>query len=54
MRIEPAKKYTDGVELTSEEKKAQLQLRIDKVTRVVAIVIAFLSTFVFFFKILFF
>jgi len=54
MRIEPAKKYLEAVELTPEEKKALVQQRIDKISRVIAIVIAFMSTFVFFFKILFF
>jgi len=54
MRVEPAKKYLETVELTPEEKKAIIQQRINKITRVVAMVIAFLSTFIFFFKILFF
>jgi hypothetical protein len=54
MRIEPAKKYLEEVELTPEEKKALLQQRVNKISRVVAILIAFLSTFIFFFKILFF
>ena len=31
-----------------------LKERIDKITRIVAIIVAFASTFVFFFKILFF
>jgi len=34
--------------------KVPLQERIDKITRIIAIVVAFLSTFIFFFKILFF
>jgi len=43
MRFDPAKKTM-----------LPLQERIDKTTRIIAIVIAFLSTFIFFFKILFF
>jgi len=48
MRIEPAKKTVQNKEvLTSQE-------RVERITRVVAITAAFISTFIFFFKILFF
>jgi hypothetical protein len=48
MRINPSEKVLRG-----EEEKQALQLRINKVTRIVALVIAFASTFFFFIKILF-
>jgi len=48
MRTEPSEKSLQAKQkLTSQE-------RIDKITRIVAIIVAFASTFVFFFKILFF
>jgi len=43
MRVDPIQKN-----------KVPLQVRIDSITKVIAIVVAFLSTFVFFIKILFF
>jgi hypothetical protein len=54
MRIEPAKKYLEILQLTPEEKAEILRQRINTITRKVAIVIAFLSTFAFWVKILFF
>jgi hypothetical protein len=47
MRVEPSEKALRGKELVP------LQVRIERITRVVAIIVAFLSTFFFFFKILF-
>jgi len=48
MRIEPSKKaVTQEDVLASEE-------RVERITRKVAIIVAFVSTFIFFFKILFF
>ncbi len=49
MRINPSEKVTRAKELEEE-----LQARIDKVSRIVALVVAFLSTYALFFKILFF
>jgi hypothetical protein len=43
MRVDPIQKN-----------KVPLQVTINKITKVIAIVVAFLSTFVFFIKILFF
>lgn len=43
MRVEPV-----------EKNKVPLKERVDKIAKVVAIIVAFLSTFAFFFKILFF
>jgi preprotein translocase subunit SecE len=43
MRVDPVKKTN-----------LPMQVRINNITRVVAIVVAFLSTFIFFIKILFF
>lgn len=54
MRVEPAKHLTRYLNLSEDEKKLLLQKRINNITRIVAIIIAFLSTFAFFFKILFF
>ncbi|MHB8209007.1 hypothetical protein [Mucilaginibacter sp.] len=54
MRVEPAKEIREGLKLSPEEKKILTQKKIDRITRIIAIVIAFISTFVFFFKILFF
>lgn len=49
MRINPADEI-----IRAEELKRERQAQTDKITRIVAIVIAFLSTYMFFFKILFF
>ena len=48
MRIEPVKK---GPEV---DPNFPLSTRVEQVTRKIAIAVAFISTFVFFFKILFF
>lgn len=48
MRIEPSKKVVQNEDVpTSQE-------RIEIITRKIAIAVAFISTFIFFFKILFF
>ncbi len=54
MRVEPAKEIRERLELSPEKKEVILQAKINRVTRVVAIIIAFISTFIFFFKILYF
>jgi hypothetical protein len=54
MRVEPAEKIVNTEVLPHEEKKVILQVKINRVTRVLAIIIAFLSTFIFFIKILYF
>jgi hypothetical protein len=54
MRVEPAKEIRERLELSPEEEKIFTQKKTDNITRIIAIVIAFISTFVFFFKILFF
>ncbi|MCJ8211825.1 hypothetical protein MUY27_19050 [Mucilaginibacter sp. RS28] len=48
MRIDPADEI-----IRAEEIKREKQTKIDKVTRIVAIVVAALSTYFFFIKILF-
>ena len=48
MRVEPYKK------IVNERGKTELEEKTEKVARKVAIFIAFISTFLFFFKILFF
>jgi hypothetical protein len=53
MRVEPSKKSLEAYQSESE-KRELLKLKINKITRIIAIVVAFLSTFAFFFKILFF
>jgi hypothetical protein len=47
MRVEPSAKIKRRNEIP-------FHIRVEKVTRIVALVVAFLSTFFFFFKILFF
>jgi len=54
MRVEPAKEIRERLKLSPEEKKIFIQKNTDDITRIIAIVIAFISTFAFFFKILFF
>ena len=54
MRVEPAEKIVNAIILPPEERKAILQVKINRVTRVLAIIIAFISTFIFFIKILYF
>jgi len=54
MRVEPAKEIRERLALSPEEEKIFTQKKIDHITRIIAIVIAFISTFAFFFKILFF
>ncbi len=48
MRIDPAEEVVKKIELDEQQK-----LKIQKVTRIVALVVAFISTFFFFIKILF-
>lgn len=48
MRIDPAEEVVKKKELDEQNK-----LKIQKVTRIVALVVAFISTFFFFIKILF-
>jgi len=48
MRIEPTEKSLRQNAVPDPSKK------VERITRIVAIVVAFISTFVFFFKILFF
>ena len=48
MKVKPEEKFVRGAEL-----KAENQKKIDKITRVVALVVAFFSTFFFIIKILF-
>jgi hypothetical protein len=48
MRVEPASKRLGGKE------SIPLKVRVERIARMVAIVVAFLSTFGFFVKILFF
>jgi hypothetical protein len=54
MRVEPSKQIKEAIELSPEEKKIILQAKINRVTRIIAIILAFISTFIFFFKILYF
>ncbi|WP_179414209.1 hypothetical protein HDF19_16280 [Mucilaginibacter sp. E4BP6] len=54
MRVDPAKRIRERLELSPEERKAIQQAKINHATRVIAIVLAFISTFIFFFKILYF
>jgi len=49
MRINPSEKITRAKEIEEE-----LQAKIDKVSRIVALVVVFLSTYLLIFKILFF
>jgi hypothetical protein len=48
MRVNPAER------ILRKKDKDYAQKRIERITRIMAIVLAFISTFVFFFKILFF
>jgi len=48
MRVNPDEKILRG-----EELRAKNQLKTDKITRIVALVVAFLSTYFFIIKILF-
>jgi len=48
MRVNPSEKITKGKELNEAA-----QLKVDKVTRIVALVVAFVSVFMFVIKILF-
>jgi hypothetical protein len=54
MRVEPAKEIRERLGLSPEEKKIYTQKKTDHTTRIIAIILAFISTFAFFFKILFF
>lgn len=54
MRVEPDIEVRERLKLSPEEEKVFTQKKIDNITRIIAIIIAFISTFVFFFKILFF
>lgn len=54
MRVEPAKEIREQLKLSPEEKEIFKQKKTDNITRIIAIIIAFISTFAFFFKILFF
>lgn len=47
MRVEPATKR-------KKRNEAPFYIRVEKTMRIVAIILAFMSTFIFFFKILFF
>jgi len=47
MRVEPSAKV-------KRRNAIPFQVRVERITRIVAIVVAFLSTFIFFVKILFF
>ncbi|OKS85920.1 hypothetical protein [Mucilaginibacter polytrichastri] len=49
MRINPSEKV-----VYKDEIAAKLQAKTDKITRIVALVVAFLSTYLLIFKILFF
>jgi len=48
MRVEPAER------ILRKKDKDYSKKRVESITRIIAIVLAFISTFVFFFKILFF
>jgi len=48
MRVEPSER------VRRRKEKDYAQKRVEKITRIIAIVLAFVSTFIFFFKILFF
>jgi len=48
MRVNPEEKFVRSAEL-----KAERQKKIDKITRIVALVVAFMSTYFFIIKILF-
>ena len=49
MRVDPSKKALKGNQLSAAEKA-----KIEKITRIIALVIAAAGTYIFFFKILFF
>jgi len=48
MRIEPSEKALQAKEVVP------LKIKVQRITRIIALIVAFLSTFIFFFKILFF
>lgn len=48
MRVDPAERIVKSAKL-----KAELQVKTDKITRIVALVVAFISTYFFIIKILF-